>query len=384
MFRKTLFLTLLMTFFGISSSVYAQATPTISGFKPTTASQGQTITISGQNLVPQVGFVHAGNQARTSAIGSAVDSNTITVTVPATLAPGDYIIYVGSANTGLDTLTVTPGNFIVPAYNPKAPAPLFGANSFAELIGAVFNYSFQLLGLIIFLTFLWAGFMWLGAGGNPGIIGKAKSRMTSAILGAVLILSSYLILNTINPDLINIGFPLPGINIGPGGPGAPGGPGPGGSATASQAAAQRALSAGINFTSANPDCGNPYHASQNIQDIIAGKMPAVCSPSCNCVAGGPSGNITVDAFLLDSLTALRQSGVLFSVTSLTTGKHGANSLHYQGRAADIVLGSQNSADWTKAVSFLTSRGFGAFCESKGGSPDPNCNLAVTDHIHLQR
>ena len=164
----------------------------------------------------------------------------------------------------------------------------------------------------------------------------------------------------------------------------PGGP------NLSQAAAQRLINAsGVSFSSTNPDCGQPFQAQQNIQDISAGSYPAVCSPTCSasnpCIAGGSSGTINVDPFLLDSLVGLSQQGIAFKVTSLTTGKHSSvGSYHYSGRAADIVPSSPDSSVWLQAVDYLVGRGFNAFCESTSGTPDAFCNLAVTDHIHLQK
>ncbi|OGL87538.1 hypothetical protein A3I40_01340 [Candidatus Uhrbacteria bacterium RIFCSPLOWO2_02_FULL_48_12] len=47
-----------------------------------------------------------------------------------------------------------------------------------------------------------AGFIWLTAGGNVNQIGTAKSYIGGAIMGLVLMLGSYTILNLINSDLV--------------------------------------------------------------------------------------------------------------------------------------------------------------------------------------
>ncbi len=80
-----------------------------------------------------------------------------------------------------------------------------------QLIEAIFNWSLGLVGLVIFLQFFRAGFMWFTAGGNPGPIGKAKDMMKNAAYGTVILFSAYLILNTINPDLVKSTFTLPGL-----------------------------------------------------------------------------------------------------------------------------------------------------------------------------
>lgn len=73
----------------------------------------------------------------------------------------------------------------------------------------------NLVGLAIFLAFLYAGFLWLTAAGRPASIAKAKEIMTNAIAGAIILLASYLILHTINPDLVKQTFKLPGIGTEP-------------------------------------------------------------------------------------------------------------------------------------------------------------------------
>lgn len=66
-------------------------------------------------------------------------------------------------------------------------------------------YRFAVLASTILATvvIMIAGFMWLTAGGNVNQIGTAKSYIAGAIMGAVLMLGSYTILNLINPKLIS-------------------------------------------------------------------------------------------------------------------------------------------------------------------------------------
>lgn len=57
--------------------------------------------------------------------------------------------------------------------------------------------------LAIFMVML-AGIRWITANGNASTIGTAKSQMTDAIVGLILILCANLILNTINPALTTL------------------------------------------------------------------------------------------------------------------------------------------------------------------------------------
>ena len=74
--------------------------------------------------------------------------------------------------------------------------------NFGELISKIYNLAIAVVGLAVFVQFLLAGFSYLMSAGNVATAENAKSKMTNAILGAVLLLSAYLILNVINPDLV--------------------------------------------------------------------------------------------------------------------------------------------------------------------------------------
>ena len=80
-----------------------------------------------------------------------------------------------------------------------------------QLIQQIFTWSLSLLGIAVFVMFFYAGFLWLTAAGNTARVGEAKSRMTNAVFGAILLLSSYLILYTINPNFVKNTFNLPGL-----------------------------------------------------------------------------------------------------------------------------------------------------------------------------
>ena len=67
------------------------------------------------------------------------------------------------------------------------------------------------MGIAVFVMVFYAGFLWLTAAGNTAKVTEAKSRITNAVFGAIILLSAYLILYTINPDFVCQAFNLPGI-----------------------------------------------------------------------------------------------------------------------------------------------------------------------------
>ena len=76
-----------------------------------------------------------------------------------------------------------------------------------QLVAWLYYFIVMISGFAAFLMLVWAGFQWMTSAGNPTKIGEAKDRLISAVLGLVLILASWLILNTINPELTLLKMP---------------------------------------------------------------------------------------------------------------------------------------------------------------------------------
>jgi hypothetical protein len=76
-----------------------------------------------------------------------------------------------------------------------------------QLVAWFYYFLVGISGLSTFLMLVWGGFTWLTSTGNPTKISDAKDKITSAVLGLVIILSSYLILKVINPELTTLKLP---------------------------------------------------------------------------------------------------------------------------------------------------------------------------------
>lgn len=84
-------------------------------------------------------------------------------------------------------------------------------NWIAEYIMGIYNYAIAIIGILAVLAIAIGGVMWAMSFGNPSIVTEGKAWITGAILGLVLALGSYILLNTINADLvrmrpINLGY----------------------------------------------------------------------------------------------------------------------------------------------------------------------------------
>jgi len=78
----------------------------------------------------------------------------------------------------------------------------------------IFNLSLALAGLIAFFSTILGGVCYLTSAGSPAKQKNCKEQILSGVLGLAILLSSYLILVTINPQLVVFRFPpLQKINI---------------------------------------------------------------------------------------------------------------------------------------------------------------------------
>ena len=73
----------------------------------------------------------------------------------------------------------------------------------------IFNFVIAIIGLIALGALIWSGIQYFTSAGNAETIKSAKGRIKSAFWGIIILLFSYLILTTINPQLII--FQLPGL-----------------------------------------------------------------------------------------------------------------------------------------------------------------------------
>jgi len=70
-----------------------------------------------------------------------------------------------------------------------------------EYIKYIFNFSVIIVGILAFAVMVYGGIFYLISAGDPTKISDAKSRIFGGIVGLVLLLMTYLILTTINPEL---------------------------------------------------------------------------------------------------------------------------------------------------------------------------------------
>jgi len=93
---------------------------------------------------------------------------------------------------------------------PEVPIPGLTTTCLPALpdyIVAIYNFALMIIGIVCFGALIYGGFRWLTSAGNPAALADAKDQIFSAILGLIILFSAYLILTTINPELVILGVP---------------------------------------------------------------------------------------------------------------------------------------------------------------------------------
>jgi len=107
----------------------------------------------------------------------------------------------------------TPGEsmgFCLPASETVTQIGFGGRQNFAnigEFLKYIYKYGVMVAGILATVMIIVAGFQWVASGGNSATIGEAKKRIFGAIIGLVLAVGSYTILETINPALVEFRLP---------------------------------------------------------------------------------------------------------------------------------------------------------------------------------
>ncbi len=155
-----------------------------------------------------------------------------------------HITTIITATTTFGVTLLAPLKAFAAINNPVLPENLGGTadSSEAATSGTVFvQYLVSLWesminigGLLVLFYFAWGSIEWITAGGDSGKLEKARLRMMHAIIGLLILVSSFVILGYISTamfgeefQILNLSFPTPGDAAGAAGGGGSGGGGGG-------------------------------------------------------------------------------------------------------------------------------------------------------------
>ncbi len=90
-------------------------------------------------------------------------------------------------------------------WKPEVGIPTMSGKdaNFYTYVEAIYNFAAMMVGIVGVLMFLVGGFQYMVSAGNRGMAGEARKTMINALVGILLVLFAWVLLNTINSDLTN-------------------------------------------------------------------------------------------------------------------------------------------------------------------------------------
>jgi len=108
---------------------------------------------------------------------------------------------------GGGTIKIAKGKLELAWPNSPMGTSLTDNSKLVDFVKYLYEWGIALGGLAAFIALVIAGFQYLTSAGNAMKMSNAMKRIQSAVLGLLLLLSSVLILNTINPQLTTLKMP---------------------------------------------------------------------------------------------------------------------------------------------------------------------------------
>lgn len=111
-------------------------------------------------------------------------------TLPLLACSPSFALAQTTEPTAHNSSIYSPGliNAATEAYDMQVPEPDIGLT-----IGAFVSALLGLLGVIFFILTMYAGVLWMTAGGNTDSVKKAKQILGNAVIGLILTVTSYAI-----------------------------------------------------------------------------------------------------------------------------------------------------------------------------------------------
>jgi|SRR3989344_6360391 len=258
------------------------------------------------------------------------------------------------------------------------------------LADKVVNFVWFLATPILIIVLIAGGFIYLTSGGNPKKTEQAKSLLTSAIVGIIISLAAFLIIDTILKTLVRQDFtwpswnnikseeckgPLPPIDV-----------------DLSKLPKQTVLGTPGTFAS-EQEARDALEGFSDVGERVSiNKQPCQCAlsndPRCaNCtnVAGLPRS--TIDYLRL--LQEYCSSGQILDCNFVLSGGteshlHSQNTRHAPGNpVVDVVPNTQTQAIYNALIAAAQNITTAARCEDKDGKQELTCSVPPTNHIHFE-
>ena len=136
--------------------------------------------------------------AQAAAVGSFNITTTVTPYGAATFASKNYQTVVATKFQSSNAVGTSP----IPAPPPPGPTTPRDLTALPKLINQIFVWSLGLGALLALLMVVLGGYYYMTSAGNAENATKGVEMIWGAVIGLALLFGSYLLLSTINPDLV--------------------------------------------------------------------------------------------------------------------------------------------------------------------------------------
>jgi len=113
--------------------------------------------------------------------------------------------------------TTTPATTEPVTFTPEIAIPglfsgetIITGTTILSYVRAIFILFIWSVGILAVVMVIYGGIKWVAAAGNPGRINDARDVVNNAVIGVIIALTSIVLLNTINPNLVDIRGIMPG------------------------------------------------------------------------------------------------------------------------------------------------------------------------------
>jgi len=117
------------------------------------------------------------------------------------------VSFAGAAFLSFVPFSVLAATFTVSTAIPGSHAITTGPNGVAGIVANFYEFALLIGGIMALGAIVWGGVKYTWAAGNPSGQSEGKEWIKSALYGLLLLAGAYVILNTINPQLLNLGLP---------------------------------------------------------------------------------------------------------------------------------------------------------------------------------
>jgi hypothetical protein len=140
------------------------------------------------------------NKALAAAIGTFNPALVVTPYGSLALGSRNYTAVVGTTQPNSPNTPVAP-----PPPPGPGPAALASINlgPVSIYVNQIYIWSLAVAALLALFMIVVGGYITLTARGNAAQASKGKTYITSSLIGLILLFGAYILLNTINPDLVN-------------------------------------------------------------------------------------------------------------------------------------------------------------------------------------